>query len=132
MAQYTAIARSNYFHVKDVAAFEDDMANYEVEVWHRDDDFVGLTPTTEYGSWPDGSYNEDMDEYHEIDFPAIVATHLVADSVAIFMEIGNEKLRFVRGVAEAINAAGERAVISLDDIYEAAKNLGSEVSFATY
>ena len=49
------------------------------------------------------------------------------------MECGAEKLRYLTGRAEAINAAGWRCTVSLSDIYEIAETeLGGPVTRAEY
>ena len=48
------------------------------------------------------------------------------------MEAGHEKLRYISGYAEAINAKGERRTVSLSDIYGLARELGSNITEATY
>ena len=39
------------------------------------------------------------------------------DSVAVLQEVGHEKLRYLVGVALAVNADGEILKVSLDDLY---------------
>ena len=52
--------------------------------------------------------------------------------VAVMMEIGNERLRYMTGVAYAINSRGEQATVSLYSIYELAERLGKNVTKAEY
>ena len=48
------------------------------------------------------------------------------------MGAGAEKLRYIIGWAEAFNNKGESRAISLDAIYNLAKELGSEITRAEY
>jgi hypothetical protein len=48
------------------------------------------------------------------------------------MGAGSEKLRYIRGYAFAFNNKGETKFLSLDDIYEMAKPLGSDIQKAEY
>jgi hypothetical protein len=42
---------------------------------------------------------------------------LAPGEVCIFQQVGAEKLRYLSGWAVAVNGAGERLQISIDDIY---------------
>ena len=72
--------------------------------------------STDGGSWP--SY--DMEADTEIDLVAELAQHLPKGEVAVLMEIGAEKLRYLTGIAIAVNYKGRAAVVSLDDVYRKA------------
>lgn len=137
MATYYATARSNYFQVKDIKAFQDAMDEHNVEVWVQEPTestepvLVGVTPEDSDG-WPSVVFNEITQECEDVDFFSLVASHLVEGSVAIFMEVGAEKLRYVLGYAHAINSAGQSVNVSLNDIYTAAKTLGTSITDASY
>jgi len=98
--------------------------------------FVILGADDDGAGWPTMSYNEETEEETEIDLPAIVAEHLADGEVAIFMESGAEKLRYIIGYAEAINNKGERRTISIGDIYNIARteltDRGHDVTVAEY
>lgn len=134
MANYTASARTNYFLVKDLDAFKEALSPFEVQVHGRSEDdrvcILGEDP--DGGAWPTHLYNEDADDYEDVDFPGLVAEHLADDEVAIFMEAGAEKLRYVVGQAIAINNKGEIRTIDLTRIYDLARELGSNVTLAEY
>lgn len=141
MANWYGFARSNYFRVKDMETFENAMSDLEVEVIKpfppADDpedrqNTVGLVGADEFGGWPSNQYNEDTDDFEEVDLPGIVADHLTDDSVAIFQEVGAEKMRYLTGRAVAINARHERVQVSIDDIYDEANALGTHITTATY
>ena len=115
MANYYGNTRSNYFRVKNVAAFTEAMEAMEVEVWTRQDtDQVGITCLGDSGAWP--SYDGETEE--EIDFSGIISEHIKEKEVCILMEVGNEKLRYLFGCAEAITSEGIVKRVSLADIYQ--------------
>lgn len=135
MANFYGTARSNYFRVKDREAFYDWAKNRGLEILENDSDpnLVGITPRepSDDGCWP--SYDPDAPEDNqEIDIVDEVAKHLADGSVAILMQVGSEKLRYLDGWAEAVNAAGDRETVTLRDIYEKSKRLGTEITQATY
>lgn len=117
MANWYGVVRTNYFRVKDVAAFEAAFANYDVEVIEDNEGRVGLIGSSE-GYWPDQVVT-DEGELTDVDFDITeaVVEHLLDNEVAVFVGAGAEKARYVTGYATAINAAGERLGISIDDIY---------------
>lgn len=129
MANYYANARSNYFAVKDVEAFKAAMPS-EIGVWT---DNQGLARVAIFAEGADGNgwqsheYADDLsDEGVEIDLPALIAPHLLDGEVAILMEVGNEKLRYLIGHAVAVNSKGKTTEIDLSMIYELAeKQLGA-------
>jgi hypothetical protein len=141
MANWAGSARTNYFKVKDPEAFKAEMAKYELEVWPSEPDSSGCDPREgsfalgshdEWGGWPSSVWDEAADEDVEIDLTTLVSKHLAVGEVAIFMEIGAEKLRYLTGQAIAINAKGEHRTVNLDDIYRLAAELGPNVTQATY
>ena len=84
------------------------------------------------GGWGNVYYDEETDTDIEYDLAKLVSSHLKDEHVAVFMESGHEKLRYIAGYAEAINNKGVRKSISLVDIYNMARTLGSEVTEAEY
>lgn len=133
MANYYASCRSNYFNVKDDDAFNEEMSAIpSIEVRNTEKGFVILGDCPDGSGWPSWIYDEETGEESEIDLPEIVSKHLVDGDVAIFMESGAEKLRYVAGYAEAINNKGERKSINLAQIFELAKELGTNVTDASY
>jgi len=52
--------------------------------------------------------------------------------VAIMMEAGAEKCRYINAYALAVNSKGETKEISLDQIYELAQPLGEHITRAEY
>ena len=140
MANFYASARTNYFKVKDNEAFLNALENIpDIEVCRqhippynaegivpKDFDYGGyaiLVADGDYGGFPSQFYDDENDVEIEIDLADLIAEHLVDGEVAILMECGAEKLRYVTGWAEAINSKGERMSISLNDIYDIAASL---------
>lgn len=118
MANYYCSARSNYFRVNDEAAFRIWAASHEVEIVTspKHPGMFALLANTESGAFP--WYDDENDA--ERDFAAELSRHLAEGSVAVLLEAGAEKLRYIHGHAIAIDAEGEREQLFLDDIYEMA------------
>ncbi len=141
MANYYATARSNYFAVKDETAFREWAARlglHILEPTHRDKvaDGIpryGITPGDGDGSgWPTMRYNEETDDYDDTDVSEQLSAHLANDEVAILMEVGNEKLRYVSGSAVAVNNQGKSVFHNLGTIYQKARRLGKNITLAEY
>lgn len=151
MSDYTAKGRTNYFLVKDVAALKADLIMYGItpRPWAdliKGADFIldesqnnkpeGAIAFFSDGTWPsldEGAVADrlglDEDDENTVvpqnhaSIADLVAAHLVEDQVAIFMEVGSEKMSFLGGSALAINAAGESKGIDLEQIYSLAAKL---------
>ena len=137
MANYYASARTNYFAVTDLEAFKAELESKtsSVQVVSKEQD--GLTLVALLGSDDDGGgfpfeYEDEDGEYVELDWAEIFKAHLEDGWVAIIMESGAEKLRYIAGYAVAYNSKGETVAIDLNQIYEKAKSLGSNITEATY
>ncbi len=163
MANYTSMARTNYFRVKDIDAFKADLNAHGITpVSFAESAFGGIVlDESEHNSpqgavalfshegWP--SFDEEMiadrlglDESETLpafreSIEELVGAHLVDEhEIAVFMTIGWEKLRYLTGVAVAVNSAGEIRNVNLDDIYSLAEELlpeddiPAQISTATY
>lgn len=151
MANWYGTARTNYFRVRDVDAFKATLALVHPDIKVVDGDppsnpagSVALIETLGEG-WPSpcdsyvddgdgacddcGTPGEHPDEYDILD---LIAEHLVEGDVAVTIVAGAERTRYVTGRAVAINSAGDRRVVSLDDIYPLAAQLGTTVTAAAY
>lgn len=129
MANYEPFFRSNYFAVKDPEAFKKFCELHELDLFQDGDKpFYGFCGNGESGIPHDAGDGSETD----IDFMAELAKHLVDDHVAVVIEIGHEKMRYLVGYALAINSKGETAEVSVDDIYAKAKLLGSNVTDCSY
>lgn len=136
MANYISVCRSNYFAVKDRAAFEQFCAAYGVECMTQDTDvktkaapqadpLVGFLCDDAVGI-PSTKFDKVQDDWVDADFFADLAAQLQPGWVAVVQEAGFEKCRYLVGVAVAINAKGETCRVEIADIYEKAKVLGTE------
>jgi hypothetical protein len=126
MANYFAAARSSYFKVKDPKAFKAWAVSRSLDAWgeseYADPKVFAIASADPDGAgWPSSVYNEEKDDFEEINFMAELATHLADRQVAILMEAGAEKLRYVNGCAIAVHANGKTAMVSLGDTYSLAK-----------
>lgn len=135
MATYYESARSNYFLVKDIDAFKQELEpikSLDIKIEKRDNkDYVCLLNENENG-FPWDAYDDILGEYVELDWEGIFSRHLQDDSVAIIMGAGAEKLRYIQGYAYAFNNKGETKVLHLTDIYNLAKELGTDIQKAEY
>lgn len=119
MANWYGSSRSNYFRVKDREAFLQWTEKRGLGVFKSDENaehFAIYSADNDNGSWPSYDPEEDI----EIDLVAELAQHLPKGQVAVLMEIGAEKLRYLTGIAIAVNHRGRAAVVSLDDVYRKA------------
>jgi hypothetical protein len=146
MANYYGQARTNYFAVKNAEAFRAELADLPVEIIEQKNPATGETLFGFMDSNSDGGgldwmlYTEVEDENGEIvdtemeiDWTAFLASHLADGHVAILMETGAEKYRYLQGWALAVNNKGETREINLSrDITNLAKELGSEITNAMY
>jgi hypothetical protein len=135
MANYYGTSRSNYFRVKDIDAFREWCSDLELHMIEEPNDRVGFYVENESGSLPCYRCYEDEDgEWvdEDVDFEAELAEHLMPGHVAIVMEVGAEKARYLVGYAVAINSKGETRRVGIDDIYPLAGELGEFVTEAAY
>lgn len=131
MANYYGFGRTNYFEVKDLEAFVAEVSAIpNIEAYGEGNRFCLLSNSEDGFVW--SSYDEETEEDTEVDWADIFTRHLADGSVAIVMEIGNEKLRYLSGVAVAYNNKGESRDISLENIYTLAEELGENITRATY
>lgn len=129
MADWWGFYRSNYFRVKDRELFLNWAKEIDdLDVLHAKDGVVAITGQF-YGGWPHvrGEECEDFDLVEEL------AQHLAAGEIAVLVEAGAEKLRYITGDAVAVNSQGERVALSLGDIYQMAERaFGRRPSEAAY
>ena len=133
MANYTATARSNYFAVKDAEAFKEWCATRGLDVWQGSDDNAArfaIAPgiQSDCGGWPElkGDENEPADDLCES-----LAQHLREGEVAILLELGHEKLRYLVGAATAVHSSGRRIDLTLAEIYTQAREAFGEAAVIT-
>jgi hypothetical protein len=135
MANWYGTARTNYFRVKDANVFHRWTERRRLEVFKsdKDADVVAIHPSEDSdGAWP--SY--DLEENAEFDLATELAEHLVPGQVAVLLEVGAEKLRYLTGQAIAVNVKGGVVELTLSDIYRKAARAfrvsESEITRAEY
>jgi hypothetical protein len=130
MANYYCTARTNYVHVKDLKALETALERWPIRIYQREDD--GRIALFDEGGDSTGFwfYDDETDEAYEIH--EYLAPHLVDGEVWVFMEAGSERQRYVVGHAFAFNSEAELRFINLNEIYDLAKELGDNVTVASY
>lgn len=147
MANYYATARSNYFQVKDRAAFEAAMEPFDLSVEFETkvvpgnryprsfpEDQRNDLETAEYvcllwntgdtagisQSYWDEDANDGEGDFADVDLLQLISTHLVEGSVAVFEEAGAEKFRYISAYALAVNHLGDVVSININEIYDRA------------
>ena len=125
MSNYIATARTNYFKVKNesefiewcdeigVTSFTGEINGEKTYGFYSDDD--------DSGCFPYWITNYETEEEREVDYVGELSPMLQEGEVAILMEAGAEKCRYVCGWAQAINWKGEEVSISLGNIYNLAR-----------
>ena len=135
MANYYENARTNYFKVKDEAKFNDFVASLSGLETYSDKEGRHCILFDYESGVPTSKFNEETEDYDDVDFLGELSEHLTDDSIAIVMGAGSEKLRYINGYAEAIDSKGERVSINISNIYELAEQKfgeGKEVTHAEY
>lgn len=138
MGNYVSMCRSNYFAVKDLAKFREWVNSFTGDLALLDDvadgPLVGICDGTEGMGWPQHRYEEDdTGDYKDIDFLGELAGHLARGHVAVLVDIGHDKLRYLVGEAIAVNSQGTvRRVRLIDDIMRKARRLGKNVTWPEY
>lgn len=121
MANWYGTARSNYFRVRNPEAFKDWVRSLpELGFWEFDDQpqlFGIYSNCPDSGGWPTWRTGDDGEDEGEIDIASELAEHLAEGEVAVLIEAGAEKLRYISGQAIAINHMGEVIDVTLSDIY---------------
>jgi hypothetical protein len=129
MADWWGHSRSNYFKIKDRHAFVSWLNDVgEVSVLAEENGLVAIAGES-FGGWP----HVRGDDCEEFDFVGELSQHLAEGEIAVLIEAGNEKLRYITGHAVAVNSHGQRTEISLYDIYDQAhKVFGRRPPDASY
>ncbi len=123
MANFNGTARSNYFKVKDIAAFDAWVESVPGLVSSPAGDMQMIySDDPDEGCFPAYYYDEATDESIDIDLISDISEHLADGEVCVLMEAGAEKLRYISGWAVAFDNTDKPAVrVSLNDIYDLAK-----------
>jgi hypothetical protein len=136
MANFYGKTRSNYFAVKDPEAFVKELGAYPVRVITQEQDGVTLYGFTDNDEDNEGNvwtyYDDEKEEYIEVNWLEVFKQHLQDDWVAVIMECGSEKYRYLSGFTIAYNNKGESKSLGLSDIYSLASGIGSKITEASY
>lgn len=131
MADWYGQSRSNYFSVKNLNKFKAFCDKFNLEFIAKGGK-AGFISNEEFGRIPDGYFDEKKDDFVDVDFTLELSKHLVSGEVAIYMECGAEKHRYLTGYACAVNSKGENLSVGLHEIYKKAKKLGSNITECEY
>ena len=136
MADYTGSARSNYFRLRDDAAraeLETFIRTHELDITiitsEQDDSRIALLDASGRG-WDTSYFDDQADDYIDFTIWDVVGPLLADECVAVFIEVGAEKLRYLSGIAVAVNNKGQTRQVLTGDIYELAGQLGTDVTAA--
>lgn len=127
MANYYSSARSNYFKVKNVKSFQDQFIDVfgGMTLIKDNEERVGFLVHDENGI-PSHAIDQEGNEL-DLDFDTELSKHLQDGEVAIYQEVGAEKLRYLNGYSTAVNSKGKSVSISISDIYKLAQEeLGAQ------
>lgn len=126
MSEWIGRARTNYVYFEDLDGLKEYLEPFGVRLAEKTNGHVTLHAiiADEGDGWSS-----------EFDFTQ-VAAFLHDDQVLVMMEVGCDGNRYLTGIAEAYNKAGESVSLSLTDIYAlAAKAFGvpqSDITLAEY
>lgn len=128
MSNHTSFARSNYFAVRDEEAFRAYCERYGFTViedtLEGDERVFGFTSDDGEGI-PIIHTDKQSGEQRDCDPIAELAGHVAPGDVAVVYEIGHTQTAVLTGYAYAVNSEGATASVGLEDIYEAARKLGT-------
>lgn len=143
MANWFGTARSNYFMVKDLAAFqamvESEIPDVDVVVSDQSDGpragkvCLLASADSDNGDFPTTRFDDELEEDVEIHFPTMISPHLVEGEVVVLMTIGAEKQRYLTGYSVAFDHTGTEVRVDIGDIYDKARlAFGMNPDQATY
>jgi len=129
MANYYGAWRTNSFRVKSEAKFLEWFQGIDGSAEVRDEG-DGYRSIFQSSSSDDGSIPTHKlvqahglfdSEHVNMDIYSDISEHLRKGEVAVFMEVGHEKLRYLCGYAVAVRSDGKIITVSIDDIYDKIK-----------
>ena len=135
MANYNATARSNWFKVKPTFdAWVESIPDIDVQI--RDGFVAIFGADCDTRCFPSQRLVEDKTgdvDYEDIYLAEELAPHLEDGEIAVLMEAGAEKQRYIGGWAIAVHSDGRVVSINLNDIYGLAeKEFGKRPTPAEY
>ena len=131
------LMRSNYFAVHDAAAFEAFCERHDLEPITENSEparrgFLSPRDVMFSPDLEDDFDGEAEETGTEGDWLHELAKHIAGDDVAVVMQIGSDKMRFLTGHAWAVNGQGQTQELDLDEIYNRADALGRLPTLAQY
>jgi len=139
MANYIAQGRTNYFAVKDADAFLEDIAKCNVQVIKSETEsgetlfgFMDNEDGDGLDTWYAWSGDGIDDNDTEWTWGEFFQKHLADGWVAVILNIGSEKYRYLNGEATAYNNKGEDKFISINDFVDHFSGLGDYIAPASY
>lgn len=121
MANYYAVARSNYVRIDDMDGLTEALSPFDITISEKTPE-SGLYCLLCDEGWPSFGFDEDDKEVEFEPFVHIMP-FVKEGEVFITMEVGHEKLNYLVGYATAYIRKGDEVfthIISLDDIYSRA------------
>lgn len=134
MANYECRGRSNYFKVKDHKKFKNLLEKWNLDLITKitdEGELLGFMVREDVFD-PNMFFDSELDKHVQGDFHQELSDHLVDNWVAIYMEVGFEKMRYLTGMSFAVNSNGEFKAVSLGDIYSLVKDMGKNVMHCEY
>ena len=128
MADFYGTGRTNYVKCGDIEKWKSLCNEFGLSMlFNNKDNSVGFT--TDNSDLPifedeNGDERDILNEFSKL--------LLDNNEVLIFQLIGNEKNRYLAGFSIAINKKGRTEVVSIMDIYDKAKKLGSNITKCEY
>lgn len=131
MANWYGMSRSNYFNVRDVDAFKAWAKDLGLRIIESSDKMYGfVTHQDSDGDLPTERWDDETEDYIDIDFFNELAEHLADDTTAVVVTVGHETTRYGTGISWAVtHADGVIKCVDINDIYE---DMEDDVSRAMY
>jgi len=140
MANYMSACRSNYFKIGRPKEFMEWIGTFPDVVFEQTEspdslnDLYGMVyvDNPDGAGWPTWRFTDDGEE-EEVDFFYELSQFLAPGEVAIFQEVGAEKLRYLFGQSIAVNHKGEILTVDLNEIiYKVESEWGVSPTACTY
>ena len=136
MSNWNGLGRTNYFRVKDRAAFDEMLEVYGLEPILLSENKDGAVALSGYGYTDDGdvpSWVEHPASGEESEFWDVIQPHIADGEVLVYQTAGHEKARYASGSAMAMMNDGQAIHITIDEIYARAKDhFGIDPTQAAY
>jgi len=135
MANYYATVRTNYVQIEDLDGLMEALEPFQIQIGGKQENLEGsgnnlyCFTSGEDNGWPTSADVDDGPD-EEFSFESCVMPYIKEGECLVCIEVGNEKLRYLRGYAEAYVRRGdkvEHTSLDLNYIYkQAQEELGCE------